>query len=73
MCNLCDNIHYPGIITGHWIFDMNRIKYKVNSGHIQYDVTCEILQETATELVVLINGELERTIKKTKIISNETI
>ena len=52
---------------------MNRIRYKVNSGHIQYDVTCEILRETETELVVLINGELERTIKKTKILSNETI
>lgn len=48
---------------------MYRIIYKVNSGKTTNDVYVRIIDETDKELTVLINNELERKIKKDKIIS----
>ena len=52
---------------------MNCITYKVNGGKTTNIDHCQVISENATELTVLINGELERIIKKSKIVENIAI
>jgi len=49
---------------------MRKITYKVNGGKVINVDHCQVLSENTTEITVLINGELERTIKKSKIVES---
>jgi hypothetical protein len=52
---------------------MHKITYKVNGGSATNTVYATILDDKETELLVSINNEVERVIKKEKIIKNEVV